>query len=209
MLRYFRLVVLGSVIFAAAPAALAEENNNPSAGLTVYSARGIDTNLPDLPGRIVHRNLDYDDTRFTGLGYTFGTQTPRLIERVFELIRVHDVSTGVELLGVKHRGIQDHLETSIAYRLNTPYLGLGFVETRLGYSLGVSYAHGTPTYERTPDGGRDRLLTYMAYELELKLREYDPLSLVTRIHHRSGAYGLFAPEGSGSNFLAVGVRMRW
>ena len=35
------------------------------------------------------------------------------------------------------------------------------------------------------------------------------LSVVTRIHHRSGAYGLFAPRGSGSNFLAVGLRLHW
>ncbi len=30
-----------------------------------------------------------------------------------------------------------------------------------------------------------------------------------RIHHRSGMYGLFAPEGVGSNFLTLGIKRAW
>ena len=209
MLNSIALVLGVSLVITALPAAAAESEKNPDAGLTIYSAQGIDTNLPDFAGRVVNGTLEFDDTRFTGVSYTIGTPTPRLIERVFELIRVHDMSTGVELLGVKHSGLQDHFESSMAYRLNTPYLELGPLETRLGYSLGLSYAFGAPMYERSPDDDRERLLTYMAYEWELKLEDYERLSVVTRIHHRSGAYGLFAPRGSGSNFLAVGLRMHW
>jgi len=200
----YLMVVLG---VAAVPAQA--EPDGLGGGLTLYSAKAIDTNLPDLAGRVVHRTLEFDNAHFTGLGYTMGTRTPSAIDRVFAVIGVHGMATGVEMIGVKHRGLQDHFESSVAYRLNTPYLGMGLAQARLGYSLGLSYAFGEPTYERTTDGGHDRLLTYMAYEFELKLRDYERLSVVTRIHHRSGAYGLFAPRGSGSNFLAVGLRLHW
>ena len=32
------------------------------------------------------------------------------------------------------------------------------------------------------------------------------VALVTRVHHRSGAYGTIAPSGVGSNFVAAGLR---
>ncbi len=207
MLRFVALAL--SVVVAIGMPPVQAESAEPTSGLTFYSAHGIDTNLPDLPGRLVHRTLEYDDTYFTGVSYTVGTRPPSLMERAFRAIRVDGVSTGVEFLGVKHRGLQDHFESSVLYRLNSPYLGVGPVQARLGYGLGLSYAHGTPWYERSPDDDRKRLLTYMSYELELRLRRIDRVSLVTRIHHRSGAYGLFAPRGSGSNFLAVGVRTHW
>jgi hypothetical protein len=32
---------------------------------------------------------------------------------------------------------------------------------------------------------------------------------VTRIHHRSGVYGLIAPSGVGSNFVVAGLRYKF
>jgi hypothetical protein len=170
---------------------------------TTYAARGIKTNLPDLAGHVVHRTLGYEDTHFVGLGYRHDLLPPKLLQWAY----LDRLTTGVELIGVRHRGLQDHVETSLAYTLSTPELHGSGLRARLGYSLGVSYAFDEPTYERTPDGDHRRWLTYMAYELELGLQRYERVSFVTRVHHRSGAYGLFAPRGSGSNFLAVGLRV--
>ena len=55
---------------------------------------------------------------------------------------------------------------------------------------------------------RYKLQNYNAYELEWGLAASDRVSLVTRIHHRSGIFGLVAPPHVGSNFLAIGLRYR-
>jgi len=178
-------------------------------GLTTYAAQGVKTNLPDFLGRVVNGELVFEDAHFEGLGYRHGLPPPALLDKLARLLWLDGIATGVEMIGVKHRGAQDHFESSVAYSVSTPHARLLGVRGRLGYSLGVSHAFGTPTYERSPDGERRRTLTYMAYELELGLERYEKVSLVTRVHHRSGAYGLFAPTGSGSNFVAVGLRVHW
>ncbi|MFW6093609.1 MAG: hypothetical protein ACODAC_06500 [Pseudomonadota bacterium] len=206
-LRFVALAL--GVTLAAAAGSLEAEPPHPASGFTLYSAQGIDTTLPDFPQEVAGGALEWDKSYFTGVGYTFGTPTPGILDRAFRALRAYGASTGVELIEVKHRGLQSHLESTVAYRINSPYWYMGPVASRFGYSLGLSYGHDLPRYERAPDGDRERLLTYMAYELEFRLRDIDRVSLVTRLHHRSGAYGLLAPRGAGSNFLAFGVRMHW
>lgn len=45
-------------------------------------------------------------------------------------------------------------------------------------------------------------------ELALGLPQYPQIALISRIHHRSEAYGLLANEG-GSNALAIGLKYRF
>ena len=203
-----RVSVVACLLVIAVQSAYADPPSARS-GLTSYAAQGIKTNLPDLAGHVYHRTLRYEDTHFAGVGYRHGMQPPALFQRAARLVYLDGLTTGVEVISVKHRGMQDHFESSLAYAIHTPYAKVSALRARLGYSLGVSYAFGDPSYERSPDDDHRRWLTYMAYELELGLERYDRVSLVTRIHHRSGAYGLFAPRGSGSNFLAVGVRVHF
>jgi hypothetical protein len=47
----------------------------------------------------------------------------------------------------------------------------------------------------------------MLFDMAWKIRTGKHFSLVTRVHHRSGAYGLIAPPRVGSNFLALGVNL--
>lgn len=78
-----------------------------------------------------------------------------------------------------------------------------------GGGIGLSHAFGTPSYE---DGPRDdparRYHTQLLIlvNMEWKLSTATNWSLLMRVHHRSGAYGLIAPPKVGSNFLAIGLR---
>jgi hypothetical protein len=82
----------------------------------------------------------------------------------------------------------------------------------LAAGTGLSYAKRKPTYEYGPKDDlerRYRLQLLVLFELEWKLRNMDALTLATRIHHRSGLYGLIAPPLVGSNFITMGLRYRF
>ena len=51
-------------------------------------------------------------------------------------------------------------------------------------------------------------MIYWMLELALGLPDYPRVALITRIHHRSDAFGLIADEG-GSNALAFGLKWRF
>ncbi len=81
-----------------------------------------------------------------------------------------------------------------------PWLNLGFVE-------GISYTTSFSNYERTKRDKYSKLLNYLGFEIEVLLSE--SLSVVGRLHHRSGAFGTFAGAKEGSNAYLVGFRYRW
>lgn len=41
------------------------------------------------------------------------------------------------------------------------------------------------------------------------MRGFENLSVITRVHHRSGVYGLIAPQRVGSNFMVFGIRYKF
>lgn len=113
---------------------------------------------------------------------------------------------------VQHRGLQGNAEIGAAYMLRTSDLQMGALGVNFGAGVGLSYALGNPSYEdgSTLDPGRRYRLQLLAlFELEWRMRGFEDISVVTRVHHRSGVYGLIAPQGVGSNFLALGVRYKF
>ena len=81
-----------------------------------------------------------------------------------------------------------------------PWLSLGFVE-------GISYNSVVSNYERTYRENYANLLNYLAFELEASVSP--ELSMVGRIHHRSGAFGTYSGVKEGSNAYLIGLRYRW
>ncbi len=80
-----------------------------------------------------------------------------------------------------------------------PWLNLGLIE-------GLSLHSSLSNYEgKRPK--HSKLLNYLGFEVEALLSEQ--LSLVGRIHHRSGAWGTFAGVTKGSNAYLLGFRYRW
>ena len=81
-----------------------------------------------------------------------------------------------------------------------PWLNIYFVE-------GVSLLSQNSNYERTFRENYTTFLNYLAFEVEALVSPQ--WSAVGRIHHRSGAYGLYSGVSEGSNAYLVGLRYRW
>jgi len=81
-----------------------------------------------------------------------------------------------------------------------PWLSLYFVE-------GVSLLSGASNYEKTFRENYNTFLNYLAFEVEALFTPQ--FSLVGRIHHRSGAYGLYGGVSEGSNGYLLGLRYRF
>ncbi len=81
-----------------------------------------------------------------------------------------------------------------------PWLSFGFIQ-------GISYNSAFSNYERTYRENYSQLLNYLGFELEAEV--FDQLSLVGRIHHRSGAFGTYNGVEEGSNAYLIGMRYRW
>ncbi|MEB3318536.1 MAG: DUF3769 domain-containing protein [Cyanobacteriota bacterium] len=81
-----------------------------------------------------------------------------------------------------------------------PWLNIFFEE-------GVSLLTESSNWERTERENYSTLLNYLAFEVEgLVTPEW---SIVGRIHHRSGAYGVYSGVREGSNGYLLGVRHRF
>ena len=110
------------------------------------------------------------------------------------------------------------------YNQDTPYadlpaqsfgegvLGIGarlWVQPWLSFSLmeGISYNTDQSLYEKTFRKNYSQLLNYLGFELEAAVSQ--DLSLVGRIHHRSGAFGTYNGVTEGSNAYLLGLRYRW
>jgi hypothetical protein len=181
----------------------------PHKEATLYFGRGVDSNLREIPGQIVHDEVPWEDTYFTSVGLAWVHKPPALLADGLGRIGWERATTGVELVATKHRGMQDIWELGILALLRSPFAHFGPLRARIGAGLGFSYTFGTPTYE---DGSEDepnrrwRFQNYNAFEVELGHSRWRDTTLVARLHHRSGLYGLIAPKRVGSNFMAVAVR---
>ena len=91
-------------------------------------------------------------------------------------------------------------------------LGIGarvWVQPWLSFSVveGISYNSNVSLYEKTFRENYTQLLNYLGFEVEAAVSS--DLSLVGRIHHRSGAFGTYGGVTEGSNAYLLGLRYRW
>jgi hypothetical protein len=114
-----------------------------------------------------------------------------------------------ELQVLKHIGEQDHWELTGSVNLRWVVFPWNrYVETTAAFGGGVSWASEVPALEKA-DSSNDttnQWLNYLLLELTAGIPD-SHWSLVTRIHHRSGIFGLFGH--SGSNILEAGIRYRF
>jgi hypothetical protein len=104
-------------------------------------------------------------------------------------------------------GQQNHFELNTAAILRWRAFPWGrYVATSFGYGLGLSYAFDRPAIEDHPQRSASRTLIFMPTELTFGPPQSN-WELMLRIHHRSGAFGIFK-DASGSNFIALGLRFR-
>lgn len=90
----------------------------------------------------------------------------------------------------------DRLPTTIA-------LGWG-----LSYTSDITANEAEDAENTDPDKGPQRWLNYLAVEYGFWLPQHPRWQFFYRLHHRSGASGLFASHEVGSNVMGLGVRYR-
>lgn len=118
---------------------------------------------------------------------------------------------GIEIEGqiVKHFDVQDHWEFNILAAGRWKYFPWNrYLNTSVAFGLGPSYASDEPEIEIKNDGDTARFMIYWMMELALALPDYPQVAFITRIHHRSNAFGLMTDEG-GSNALAFGLKFHF
>jgi hypothetical protein len=78
---------------------------------------------------------------------------------------------------------------------------------------GLSYAFSIPAVERSlhneyfdVEHNTSKLMNYLMFELSFAVPKTKHWHIFTRIHHRSGVFGLFNDATDGSNVLAIGTR---
>jgi hypothetical protein len=118
------------------------------------------------------------------------------------------LSLGFEGQVVRYFGDQDNWEFNlplVARWHDFPWDK--WLDTSFAFGIGPSYASEIPKEEIARHGDSQRWLVYWFGELEFGL----PSSLwsgIFRVHHRSGAWGIVADEGS-SNVLVIGLRRQY
>jgi hypothetical protein len=177
---------------------------------TLYLGQWLSSNLADVPRRLGTGDIEAESAYFASV----------LVNRVV----VPELRTEWPLLGVvidggslelegqagQHFGRQGHQEVTLSLLWRSRELTLPMTDLRVNFGVaeGFSYALSRPDFEGVENGEWPRkFLNYLAFEVELSHPAMPGVSLVPRLHHRSGIFGLIAPQGTGSNFLGLGIRM--
>jgi len=186
----WRAGVLTLLTLVSAPAAFAEKEW----AVTVLGGQYSGSQLLKLGGG----TLDFKDSYTAGLSlsYQFVDWGPHMR---WEL----------EGQALKHVGEQEHVE--FASSINVRWITFPwnrYLDTSVAIGGGLSVTSEVPVLEkRDPDNSRAAtLLHYLLIEAAVGLPSSN-WSLVARVHHRSGIFGLFSH--SGSNVLALGLRYRF
>ena len=206
----YQRICLAILIFhsmALMPLAAAEDNSKPTDntrpegqlwGLTLYQGMLTDATLIDM----ATLNADYEsDYRFVALALA-RRLSPSNSYWILEL----------EGQLAKHTKGQDHQEINALLALRWHRFPWNSVmDTSAAAGVGLSYATQVPEFELLTNQDKSKkLLAYLLFELTLGLPSIPRWAVVGRVHHRSGAYGLFGEGIRGaSNALALGLRYRF
>jgi hypothetical protein len=159
----------------------------------IYHGFGTSTDL----GQTLFFDIKSEDSLFTGVVAN---------RKMFSFWRYFTFELEGQV--VRHYRKQEHWEYNGLFMVRFhPFLLDPTVDIEFAVGEGLSYATQTPVIEEEqhPDAS-SRFLNYLVFEVAFTPVQYREWSLVTRIHHRSGAFGLFNGTRGGSNFLALGLR---
>lgn len=109
--------------------------------------------------------------------------------------------------------IAHHDEILFAQEINGMFVGRyhaffwdPIIDTSLAFGGGFSYALTVAEFETEKNDINSNLLHALVLELTFALPQFKDWSLITRIHHRSGFWGLIGNVWGGSNYLALGIQ---
>ena len=163
--------------------------------LTLYVGKYCDDRLGDI---LLSKPIEFVDSwlAVAAVSRAFRMKSP---DHQFEL---------EGQLGKHFRG-QTHWEANIVaiYRWQR-FPWQDKLRTSLAVGDGLSYASEIPPLEASSptNVGAARLLNYVLVEATVAPPQITDWSLVVRVHHRSGVYGLFNGVEGGSNVIAAGIK---
>ncbi len=111
-----------------------------------------------------------------------------------------------------HSGGQSHQEVNGAFTVRwLPFPWDRYLDTSIAIGNGLSCATTEPPLEiqDSEDNRSSHWLYFILVELAFGLPANRQWELFTRVHHRSGVFGLIHEVDSGSNFIGVGIRYRF
>lgn len=107
----------------------------------------------------------------------------------------------------KHFGAQDQWEFNlVGYFRWLLFPWDEYLDTSFAAGVGLSYATPVPKIEAKNYDEAVRLLGALMFEFAFSLPRVPQWSLITGIHHRSGAGGVFSGVRGASNAWAIGLR---
>lgn len=138
------------------------------------------------------------------LTHTLSEQNP--VRRFFNpLVGVVQLAADIAVRNGSQQNTVYEFDPYIGFRwANLPWNN--YVNTSLAIGEGVSYATSVPSLEKRDNDNTKRLLNYLMLEATFAAPSYPRLQWVARIHHRSGAYGLYHAGNTGSNDIGLGIR---
>ena len=148
-------------------------------------------------GQTLVLDIEFEGSQFTGLAVN---------RKMFSFWRYFTFELEGQVL--RHYGKQEHWEYDGLFMIRFhPFILDPTIDIEFAVGEGLSYATQLPTIEQEqhPDAS-SRFLNYLVFEIAFSHVQYREWTLVTRIHHRSGAFRLFNGTRGGSNFLALGLR---
>jgi hypothetical protein len=177
----------------------------------IYSGQWADTRLPYLPYNAATGRLTFSDSYLTSVIMSRHLLTRDLFIP-YTSIGFSDARIEFEGTASLHRGLQTHEEVTLGVMLRTRDYDLAsFGTINFGWANGFSYALSSPAHEYGTNlvRGQDtvQFQYYMGFEAEYAHASWDRLSVFTRLHHRSGIYGIISPSRTGSNIIGLGLRL--
>jgi hypothetical protein len=187
------LCVLTVILLSFIPLSKATGQNTPRDwALTLYFGRLTDAKLTHA----ATFNFRFEDAYFIDLG---------LLRRLYTF----QDSFNIEIEGqiAKHFGDQDQWEfNGVAYFRWLVFPWDKYLETSFAAGSGLSYATSVPKIEAKNYDKATQFLAALMFEFAFSLPDAPQWSLVTRLHHRSGAYGTFDDVHGASNAWGMGIR---
>jgi hypothetical protein len=184
------IYTLAVIFFSFIPFAAADAERDWA--VTLYTGRLTDAGI----AHTATLNFKFEDSYFVDVALSRRLYTFR-----------DDFNLEFEGQIAKHFGEQDQWEfNGVGYIRWLPFPWDKYLDTSFAAGAGVSYATSVPKIEAENHDKAARFLGALMFELALSLPRVPQWGVVIRLHHRSGANGLFSGVHGASNAWAAGIR---
>jgi hypothetical protein len=163
--------------------------------LTLYSGKMTDAAL----AKTAMFNFEFENAYIVDLG---------LSRRLYTFQNYFDIEIEGQI--ARYFGDQDNWEFDlVAYFRWLLFPWNEYLNTSFAAGAGLSYATSVPAIEAKHYEDTARFLGALMFEFAFSLPQVPQWSLVTGIHHRSGAGGVFSGVQGASNAWVIGIRYRF